>query len=356
MRNNFAGDAALKFMYEKYLEDREKSGKKVSFHKWLKVRGILSPDAEQMIRQFRVTGADEDGLRAFVARYSKRGWGELFDALFGVESRMKTQATSAGDPTIAKLTSSIRDRLIANLHERARKNGESRDQEKLSLLEQRALVSEGVSASEGRDRAWQMAAVIIDSAKLNNEVSAVTGGQAAEQQAALAAEAKRQRIKAMMAEARSGKYAKKRDSFAMVKLLFGAQLRLAVGVSLLALLAVWAHRTGVVSSEAFQTIRASVRQGDVDFADIGDKLKTNSDAATLLGARIPSVALASILMIGSAFVSGWRMTPFAIVAAGIALWGSYFGIQAIGPIPAYAISAAAALVLMVPGAMISERA
>ncbi len=317
--------------------------------------------AEQMIRQFRVSGADEDGLRAFVARYSKRGWGELFDALFGVESRMKTQATSAGDPTIAKLTSSIRDRLIANLHERARKNGESRDQEKLSLLEQRALVSEGVSASEARDRAWQMAAVIIDSAKLNNEVSAVTGGQAAEQQAALAAEAKRQRIKSMMAEARSGKYAKKRDPLAVFKLLFGAQLRLAVGVGLLALLAVWAHRTGVISGEALQNISASLRQGDVkfgdvDFGDVSDKLKANAEAATLLGARLPSVALASLLLIGSAFVSGWRMTPFAIVAAGIALWGSHFGIPAIGPIPAYAMSAAAAIVLIVPGAMISERA
>jgi hypothetical protein len=61
MRNNFAGDAALKFMYEKYLEDREKTGKKVSFHKWLKVRGILSPDAEQMIRQNEVP-MSEDGF------------------------------------------------------------------------------------------------------------------------------------------------------------------------------------------------------------------------------------------------------------------------------------------------------
>jgi hypothetical protein len=65
MRNNFAGDPALKFMYEKYLEDREKSGKKVSFHKWLKVRGIISPDAEQMIRQNEVPlneeGFDEEG-------------------------------------------------------------------------------------------------------------------------------------------------------------------------------------------------------------------------------------------------------------------------------------------------------
>jgi hypothetical protein len=59
VRNNFAGDEALKFLYEKYLEDREKSGKKVSFHKWLKARGILSPDAEQMIRQNEVSLSDE---------------------------------------------------------------------------------------------------------------------------------------------------------------------------------------------------------------------------------------------------------------------------------------------------------
>jgi hypothetical protein len=46
-------------LYEKYLEDREKSGKKVSFHKWLKTRGILSPDAEQMIRQNEMSLSEE---------------------------------------------------------------------------------------------------------------------------------------------------------------------------------------------------------------------------------------------------------------------------------------------------------
>jgi hypothetical protein len=46
-------------MYEKYLEDRESTGKRISFHKWLKVRGILSPDAEQMIRQHEVPFSDE---------------------------------------------------------------------------------------------------------------------------------------------------------------------------------------------------------------------------------------------------------------------------------------------------------
>jgi hypothetical protein len=61
MRNNFAGDPALKFMYEKYLEDREKTGKKVSFHKWLKVRGIISPDAEKMIRQMEMS-LNEEGF------------------------------------------------------------------------------------------------------------------------------------------------------------------------------------------------------------------------------------------------------------------------------------------------------
>jgi hypothetical protein len=60
MRNNFAGDPALKFMYEKYLEYREQTGKRVSFHKWLKASGILSPDAEQRIRQFEVP-MSEDG-------------------------------------------------------------------------------------------------------------------------------------------------------------------------------------------------------------------------------------------------------------------------------------------------------
>jgi hypothetical protein len=47
-------------MYEKYLEYREQTGKRVSFHKWLKASGILSPDAEQRIRQFEIP-MSEDG-------------------------------------------------------------------------------------------------------------------------------------------------------------------------------------------------------------------------------------------------------------------------------------------------------
>lgn len=50
----------MKFMYEKYLEYRERTGKRLSFHKWLKAKGILSPDAEQRIRQFEVP-LEQDG-------------------------------------------------------------------------------------------------------------------------------------------------------------------------------------------------------------------------------------------------------------------------------------------------------
>jgi hypothetical protein len=98
------------------------------------------------------------------------------------------------------------------LNQRAEANHEFRDQQKLSKIEQRALVSEGVSESGAFDRVLQMSAALMDASKM--PLAADT--------AVIDAEAKRRRMKAMMGDARSGRYAKTRDRFGWLKMLVGA--------------------------------------------------------------------------------------------------------------------------------------
>ncbi len=326
-------------------------------------RRVSLERAEKMLRQFRVSGVDENELRTFVARYSGRHWNDLFESLFGVEAMITMRHRAHGDPAIARTSATLRDRLVANLLGREAKNIEACDQEKLSRVEQRALVSEGLSESEARDRAWQIASALVQATKFEPTMTGTT-----DDQAALAAQAKRQRIKAMMADARSGKYVVKRDPMAPIKFLAGAQLRLVLGVALLAVTAMWAHRSGMLSQESIQEVTNSLRQGDVplseiDLRDVGTNLRSSvgqmaassSGPISSAGIRMPSIAIAGLMLVATAFVGGWRMTPFALLAAGITIGGSSLGIPSIGPLPSYATAAMMGLVVLVPGAMLSER-
>jgi len=320
----------------------------------LSSRKPVLESAEKMVREFRISGADEDGLRAFVAKYSGRSWSELFEALFGFDALTVMRDQARRDPAMAVPGLTLRDRLVMKLNDRAKVNRDARDQQKLSKIEQRALVSEGVSEADARDRGWQMAAALMDATKL----------PPAEETAAVAAEAKRRRMKAMMADARSGRYAKTRDRFGFLKLLLGAQLRFALGVGLLAIVAMWAKQSGILNSESIQSVASQIQQGDVNLGEMSENLRERVQAAeasgplseaTIFGIRVMSLAIAGLLLIASAFVSGWRMTPFALLAAAAAMLGPAMGVPSIGPLPAPILAAAVALIILVFGLLLRER-
>lgn len=311
-------------------------------------RAPMLESAEQMLRTFRISGADEDEVRQFVARNSGRSWPELFEALFGFDNMLAMRQRAKEDPMVKKPQTSLRDRLAAKLIERANKNRETRDQLKLSKIEQRALVSEGVSEAEARDRAWQMAAALMDATKI----------PPAEDTVAVAAQAKRQRIKAMMADARSGRYAKSRDRFGWLKTLVGAQLRLALGVGLLAIVAIWVHRSGLIDRESIQAMATQIQSGDVNLQEMGGTLRDSVQnagsesgltTATILGLPVLSIGLAGLMLVASSLGGSWLMTPLALLAAATAIAGPAFGIPPIGPIPAYALSALAGMAILLTG-------
>jgi len=265
---------------------------------------------------------------------------------------MRDQARQ--DPVIKLPGLSLRDRVVMNLNQRAKANHDARDQQKLSKIEQRALVSEGVSEADARDRAWQMAAALMDATKMPpTDATAV-----------IDAEAKRRRMKAMMADARSGRYAKTRDRFGWLKMLLGAQLRFACGIALLAVLAMWAQRSGILDREAIQSVATQIKQGDVNLGEMSESFREGVQAAgasetlksaTIFGIPVYALAIAGLMLVASAFVSGWIMTPFAITAAATAMIGPAMGVPAIGPVPAPMLAAGAAMVILVIGALLSKR-
>ncbi len=306
--------------------------------------------AEKFIRDLRIEGADEDGIRAFVARYAGRNWQGIFEALFGYHALGKMCAQLQSDPQVSPASTrrGLRDRLCVWLANKADANRQARDLQRLAKIEERGLQSEGVSADEARQRALQMASAIIQDAKIQAAAIQSSGGM----DATAAVAAKRARQKAMLEEARSGKYARQRDPLALVKFILGGQTRLLAGCILLAIFAIWVQRVGLV--DMFK----QSAQASADIEEFRSQIGEQALAAkaNVLGTEMSgfSIGVAGLLLMMSAFVSGWRMTPFALVATIVILFGPSLGVPALAAIEAWMIAALAGVAIYVPGVIFGE--
>ena len=292
-------------------------------------------DAEKFIRDLRIEGADEEGVRMFAARYGGKSWQPLFESLFGYESLCDIREQLSSDPsfTSGSTKGSLRDKVASRFVEKAEANRQSRDQKRLAKIEEDGLKSEGVSAADAREQAWQMAQAIIANAQAESGVN---------MDAAAAQQLKRERQKEMLAEARSGKYAVKRNPIVeFLKFAFSGYTRFLCGCILLAIFAIWAQQAGLLD-----TIQEGVNM---------ETFQDDSESEIAGQSTSPwSIGLAGLLLCMSAFVSGWRMTPFALVATAVILFGASFGIPNLGSLEAWMIAGAAGIVIYVPGVIWGE--
>lgn len=303
-------------------------------------------DAERFLRNLRIEGADEGGVRLFAARYGGKSWQGLYETLFGYEALQTIRQQLKSDPALSASARrrTLRDKVCESLSEKSLANKQARDHKRLAKIEQRGLQSEGLSADEARDRGWQMAAAIMEVAKPQT---------APNENVDAAAEAKRQRMKAMLADARSGKYKSAPKRFSIIRFALGGQTRLLAGCILLAIFAIWAQQTGLldqvksIAESAAQT--GSIDQGEVTaLQDSAAELDSNSG-------RKWSIGIAGLLLVMSAFVSGWRMTPFAVVATVIILFGQDFGVPGVGSaLQPWMLSVLIGAAIYVPGVLFGE--
>ena len=292
--------------------------------------------AEHFLRDMRIDGADEDGLRTFAGRYGGKSWQPLYESLFGYESLCKIRDQFASDPSFSSgnTKKSWRDSVCNNFLAKAELNQQSRDQKHLAKIEERGLASEGMSAAEAREQAWAMAQAIVANAQSASKDSS---------DAAVAVQLKRERQKAMLAEARSGKFKRKRDPLAFIKFALSGQTRLLAGCLLLGIFAIWAQQSGLIQSVQADGVSLETVQGESE--------------SNLLGASTShwSIGIAGLLLSLSAFVSGWRMTPFAVVATIVILFGPSLGIPTLGSmLQSWMIAAAIGMVIYVPGIIWGE--
>ncbi len=313
-------------------------------------------DAERFIRNLRIDGADEEGIREMVARYSGDGWQRLFESLFGYQAlmAMRNRLRRESPSHDASLWPSLLDAICARLDAKTEANRQRRDQEQLFKIEQRGLQQQGYGSSEAREQAWQLASAVIREARASS---------VDQREAAAAVQAKRDRMKAMLADARSGKYRQTKSPRSPLKSALSGQTRLIAGLILTAMFVIWGNQHGVFEPLQRLDTLNELTSGRVDLQEVTSALRETAAAAepaeesepsTLLGASPWSVGIAGLLLMMSAFVSGWRITPPALIATVVILYGPSLGIPPLATLPSWMVAAIAGVVIYLPGVIWGE--
>jgi hypothetical protein len=216
--------------------------------------------------------------------------------------------------------------LIRRIGDHLQRTREARDRKHLEKIETAALQATGVDPAQARQQAENMAAAMVDHAATARR-SPETAGAAVDPQAA--AEAKRARIKAMLAEARSGKFATKPNPMRFVTgplgFFLGAKLRFFAGCALLTGCLLWLNQHGVFSVEEGGLAEAG-GLGSVNLIGPSEPLQFPM-VGVLFDSFNPGIA-GLMLLLATCF-RGWKMTLFVLPAAAIMVLGPKLGIPGV---------------------------
>ncbi len=314
-------------------------------------------NAESLVRRMRVQGMDESTIQTFVAKYSANHWEEFFESLFGYSAKRRVR-DELSKSEVGKKKPKFRvwrDGLHDNLENRIESFANADDRKHLQRVEQAGLVAEGISAGHARAQAIQMAEAIVDHgdsirvAQLEKRLRNVDPEfQQAEQ---------RKKIKAMLAEAKNGKYKKQQSTMKRLSpwldRFLGSYARFLIGCFLIVGCLMWARQNDLlVSVDQLKEIGkqgASAIQETIAQGEAGDAVTEVSEAAKLKGQEMLAAGtsketkpflglfdsfnplIAGFILLFSTIVFGWRMAIFVVPAAIVSMFVSAFGIPDLIP-------------------------
>lgn len=300
-------------------------------------RGESLTAVQAVCRRLRLKGVEEDSLQQFVAKYAGEHWEEIFEAIFGYEEKLAARRELAKTETGRRLPKyrSWRDVLIRRLDARLKQTAAVKQQAHLQQIEEANLRALGMDQAEAREQAARVAEALVDeAAELRDQATRPSASQAAvvADPAKLRRE-KQERQKAMLADARSGKYRTTRQRAGALisgplNLFLGGKVRFLIGCLLLAGFALWLKQNGLLSQEQLQDAAGAVMEQDLEATSALSNSETEPLALPLVGQLFNGYlpGLAGLLLVGSSFFRGWRMSVFLLPAAGVALLGPTLGL------------------------------
>lgn len=311
----------------------------------------------RILTELRANGLDESSIIKFVGVEGGNSWEAIFEAVFGYDELNLARQEFAKDPKLKSrpklggLSEMIALKLAATVKER--KN--AKDQLLLQKVEVAKLRSQGVNAADAQKQAEATASAMVEQANLVRQQQAILKALQAIDPA-VAAKQKRERVKAMLADARSGKYQK--PSINPIGLLmgtiFGIQTRLVIAILLILGCAMWVRQNQSQATQLIDNLKQTASDAqsklsstitelkekgkDADVASAGtqvaDSLKSASTAEwqpvtlPVVGPVVSNFngGIAGLLLLASIFAVHWRAGLLAIPGALIAFAGGKLGI------------------------------
>ncbi len=297
-------------------------------------------DADKLLRKMRVKGLDEMSIQKFVAKYAGDHWEEFFENLFGYDAKRRVRDEVAKSE-IGKTKPRFRgwrDSIYDNLSKRIDARSKHKERRHLSKLEQLSLEAQGIPTDQAKLQASQMAAAIVDHGQAIR-AAAVTTDEIRDPDAIR--QKQRDKIKAMLAEAKSGQYYTPPTTGEKVGRFFDMALgsfpRFLLGCCLIIGCLLWARQNELFTSPEELTNIVSSADAEAAAHLAKEKLTALSQKETspldfpVAGQLFYNVnpLIAGLILLLSTVVTGWRMALFVIPAAIVTLFGATFGIPTI---------------------------
>jgi serine/threonine protein kinase len=301
-------------------------------------RADAQREGEAVLRSLRLSGQSENQIRDLAAS----GDGAMKDAwlegLFGydVARQIREQARNEGKAKRRPIDQWVRDWVAERMDGKIQQRRQQREEKLLKRVEVASLKADGLSDSEAHQRASNMAAALVESAQIAKQASMEYQYHGKDASAIQ----KREKIKRMMAEARSGKSGSLARSAARsldcwLHEVVGGKFRFVLGGALVALCGMWLQQNGLLSSNRFEEVKKAAMQASdtvrtqgvenvQDLGQLGKSLgstlgtvKTKPLDLPVVGPFFQSFApgVIGLLIMASCLIIGWRYSIFAALAA-----------------------------------------
>ena len=299
----------------------------------VRARKSAIDQAQALLKQLRLRGTDEAKIREAVADNAGGNWEEFYETLFGYDTMraMRTRLQQSKRPGL-RVFRPRRDKLIDQWEQKIVDSKRQRDERMIGKAEKAEMVANGVSESEAAKRANAMAASMVEAAtETRQTMQEIAAGKLTDQ----AAMAKRQRIKQMLAEARSGKVSQRevrgRSLEAMFAQLLGAKFRFVCASVLLLASGMWLQANQKELESYWQQAKSTAQ------STIDSLKKTTLDANGLENATqaLSTAGEQAKTVIGKSETKVWKNVWFGLVNERNALFVSLAGILVLGSVLLY---------------------
>lgn len=358
---------------------------------------------EDMLKQLRMRGLDENAIRQFVCQFAGNNWEEFFETLFGYPAKIQARllwGRSEGERNRRKY-GAWRDPVIRWIERKQASRQQKRQQKLLLAVEASALKARGLGEAEIVKQAQETAKRVMENVNRIRQAAQKRTAAAIAQTPAAATAAGAPGSTAQLAnivrgvssdwmkeaaemEAYDDEEKNERERLSWFQRRFGSPFDLILGPQIRFVLATviligfgiwWQQNKAAPALEQFAGTAETRRQLEIEQSKSGQPVAKyviqsaevavrNSGAVPLKIPHVPDMvtlalsgwnaALAGLILLVSAACRGKLMAITVYLAAAIALVGHWFEIPQVGtPLPW--MSAAAAAILGFIGIMFLRR-